>query len=39
MILVGRVLTAEHFANSRLYDPTFSHRFRKAKKRAAGGTP
>jgi len=38
MILVGRVLTAEHFANSRLYDPAFSHRFRKAKKRASGGT-
>jgi precorrin-4/cobalt-precorrin-4 C11-methyltransferase len=36
MILVGRVLTAEHFANSRLYDPTFSHRFRKAKKRSLG---
>src|SRR5689334_23055373 len=36
MILVGRVLTAEHFANSRLYDPAFSHRFRKAKKRTAG---
>ncbi len=30
MILVGRVLTAEDFANSRLYDPSFSHRFRKA---------
>jgi precorrin-4/cobalt-precorrin-4 C11-methyltransferase len=31
MILVGRVLTARTFANSRLYDPSFSHRFRKAK--------
>jgi precorrin-4/cobalt-precorrin-4 C11-methyltransferase len=32
MILVGRVLTATDFANSRLYDPDFSHRFRKAKR-------
>jgi precorrin-4/cobalt-precorrin-4 C11-methyltransferase len=32
MILVGRVLTAEDFACSRLYDPTFSHRFRKARR-------
>jgi precorrin-4/cobalt-precorrin-4 C11-methyltransferase len=32
MILVGRVLTAKDFADSRLYDPTFSHRFRKATK-------
>jgi precorrin-4/cobalt-precorrin-4 C11-methyltransferase len=31
MVLVGRVLTATHFANSRLYDPEFSHRFRKSK--------
>jgi precorrin-4/cobalt-precorrin-4 C11-methyltransferase len=30
IILVGRVLTAEDFADSRLYDPTFSHGFRKA---------
>jgi precorrin-4/cobalt-precorrin-4 C11-methyltransferase len=30
MILVGRVLTATEFANSRLYDPTFSHGFRRA---------
>ena len=29
MVLVGRVLTATEFANSRLYDPEFSHRFRK----------
>lgn len=29
IILVGRVLTATHFANSRLYDPSFSHRFRR----------
>jgi len=35
MILVGRVLTATEFADSRLYDPTFSHRHRKAKKVAA----
>jgi len=35
MIVVGRVLTAEHFANSKLYDPEFSHRFR----RATGGAP
>jgi precorrin-4/cobalt-precorrin-4 C11-methyltransferase len=32
MILVGRVLTATDFACSRLYDPTFSHRYRKARK-------
>ena len=31
IILVGRVLTATHFANSKLYDPEFSHGFRKAK--------
>ncbi|MGH8548855.1 MAG: precorrin-4 C(11)-methyltransferase [Methylococcales bacterium] len=31
MILVGRVLTATDFADSRLYDPDFSHRFRRAK--------
>ncbi|MGH8535675.1 MAG: hypothetical protein ACREXM_04220 [Gammaproteobacteria bacterium] len=29
--LVGPVLTATDFSNSRLYDPDFSHRFRKAK--------
>jgi len=29
MVLVGRVLTSNDFANSRLYDPEFSHRFRK----------
>jgi precorrin-4/cobalt-precorrin-4 C11-methyltransferase len=34
IILVGRVLTAEDFANSRLYDPSFSHRFRKARRPA-----
>ncbi len=32
MILVGRVLTATDFANSRLYDPSFSHRYRKARR-------
>jgi precorrin-4/cobalt-precorrin-4 C11-methyltransferase len=32
MILVGRVLTATDFANSKLYDPEFSHRFRRAVK-------
>lgn len=37
MILVGRVLTATEFADSRLYDPTFSHRFRRAV--APAGTP
>jgi precorrin-4/cobalt-precorrin-4 C11-methyltransferase len=31
MILVGRVLTATEFANSKLYDPTFSHGYRRAK--------
>ena len=33
MILVGRVLTSTDFADSRLYDPEFSHRFRKAEKK------
>jgi len=32
MILVGRVLTANDFANSKLYDPEFTHRFRRAVK-------
>ena len=36
MIIVGRVLTSNDFANSRLYAPDFSHRFRKAKVKAAG---
>jgi precorrin-4/cobalt-precorrin-4 C11-methyltransferase len=36
MVLVGRVLTSSDFANSRLYDPEFSHRFRKARKRQEG---
>lgn len=32
MILVGRVLTAEDFADSRLYAPDFAHRFRRVRK-------
>jgi precorrin-4/cobalt-precorrin-4 C11-methyltransferase len=32
MVLIGWVLTADDFANSRLYDPEFSHRFRKGTK-------
>jgi precorrin-4/cobalt-precorrin-4 C11-methyltransferase len=32
MILVGRVLDSSDFANSRLYDPEFTHRFRMASK-------
>jgi len=35
MILVGRVLTSNDFANSRLYDPEFSHGFRRAKRGVA----
>ena len=31
MVLVGRVLTSTEFANSRLYDPAFTHRFRKGE--------
>ena len=31
IILVGRVLTSSDFANSRLYDPAFTHRFRVGK--------
>jgi len=34
IVLVGRVLTAKDFANSRLYDPEFSHTFRNARKKA-----
>jgi precorrin-4/cobalt-precorrin-4 C11-methyltransferase len=33
MIIVGRVLTETHFANSKLYDPEFSHGFRRAAAR------
>jgi precorrin-4/cobalt-precorrin-4 C11-methyltransferase len=36
MVLVGRVLTSTDFANSRLYDPDFSHRFRKARPKPSG---
>lgn len=35
MILVGRVLSATDFAESRLYAADFDHRFRNAKTRAA----
>jgi precorrin-4/cobalt-precorrin-4 C11-methyltransferase len=35
MILVGRVLTATDFAESRLYAPDFSHRFRRGTRRPA----
>ena len=31
MVLVGHVLTATEFANSKLYDPEFTHRFRKGE--------
>lgn len=31
LILVGEILTSKDFANSRLYDPEFTHRFRKGK--------
>jgi precorrin-4/cobalt-precorrin-4 C11-methyltransferase len=30
MVIVGRVLTATDFADSKLYDPTFSHGYRRA---------
>ena len=33
IILVGRVLTSSDFANSRLYDPEFTHRFRVGEAR------
>ena len=36
MVLVGRVLTATHFADSRLYAPEFTHGYRKATTRAGG---
>lgn len=39
MILVGRVLTSTDFADSRLYDPEFSHRFRKAEKKPRDARP
>ncbi len=31
IVLVGRVLTSTDFADSRLYAPEFTHRFRRAK--------
>ena len=34
MVLVGRVLTAEDFADSRLYAPEFSHGYRRARPRS-----
>jgi precorrin-4/cobalt-precorrin-4 C11-methyltransferase len=37
MLIVGEVLTAENFADSRLYDPTFTHRFRRGDKSAQPG--
>lgn len=37
MILVGPVLEATDFADSRLYAPDFSHRFRKAKREGVSG--
>ncbi|WP_437307362.1 precorrin-4 C(11)-methyltransferase [Sorangium sp. So ce388] len=39
MILVGRVLTSTDFADSRLYDPEFSHKFRKAEKKPRDPRP
>lgn len=35
MILVGRVLTATDFANSKLYDPAFGHGFRRRDRSSA----
>ncbi len=32
IIIVGRVLTSKDFANSRLYDPSFTHGFRKGRR-------
>ncbi len=37
MILVGPVLEATEFADSRLYAPDFSHRFRKARRQGVNG--
>ena len=40
IVLVGRVLTSDDFANSRLYDPDFSHGFRRSKpRRPASAVP
>jgi precorrin-4/cobalt-precorrin-4 C11-methyltransferase len=35
MVLVGRVLTATEFADSKLYDPSFSHGYRRARSNEA----
>jgi precorrin-4/cobalt-precorrin-4 C11-methyltransferase len=37
MVIVGRVLTAENFADSRLYAADFSHGYRRARPRAGAG--
>jgi precorrin-4/cobalt-precorrin-4 C11-methyltransferase len=37
MILVGPVLEATDFADSRLYTPDFSHRLRKARREGVSG--
>jgi precorrin-4/cobalt-precorrin-4 C11-methyltransferase len=39
MILVGRVLTSTDFVNSKLYDPEFSHKFRRAAKGLPAAPP
>jgi precorrin-4/cobalt-precorrin-4 C11-methyltransferase len=36
MVLIGRVLTADDFANSRLYAPDFTHGYRRARTSRAG---
>ena len=33
MVLLGRVLTSTDFADSRLYDAAFTHKFRRGKQR------
>lgn len=35
IIIVGAVLTSEDFADSRLYDPDFTHRYRQGRRRAS----
>ena len=37
MVLVGRVLTADDFAESRLYASDFTHRFRRGTKPGGEG--
>lgn len=39
IILVGRVLSCDDFADSRLYAPDFTHRFRRGSRRAARREP